>query len=197
MLCAHRCLDIQIPTEIQILFGILALQPLPRPSWLYVACSTHSRFRLGQSTAVGSAASSVLYADLRACGRRAASARHYARPGRPRPPARDCACTRGSAGRNRPPHTPWRGPVPAPARTHSSPTTARPRATGGRKRTHSSSKRVQLPSDSGSALTFVAEIHLPCTTGACGRARRASAAIGRQAPKLQAHRDKHTIYVSV
>ena len=97
-------------SESQILFGILALQPPPRPSWLDVACSTHSRFRLGQSTAVGSAASSVLDASLRARGRRAASARHYARPGRPRPPARARACTRGSAGRNRPPHTPWRRP---------------------------------------------------------------------------------------
>ena len=66
---------------------------------------THRYFRLGQSAAAGSAASSVLDADLRARARRAASARHYARPGRPRPPARARACTRGSAGRNRPPHT--------------------------------------------------------------------------------------------
>lgn len=137
---------------------------------------THRYFRLGQSTAAGSAASSVLAAYLRAT--RAAAAgrlrptphrapvgsarRPRARGARRRPTTGNAAAAASNAARCGP-----AAGAAAHAQQRSAGTAANAHGGGGRG-THRVSKSLHWPSDSGSALTFVAAMDLPRTARACG-----------------------------
>ncbi len=132
---------------------------------------THSCFRLGQSTAAGSAASSVVCASLRA--NRAAAPGGSGPPPDARQSAARASHERAGLGCGRrpatppPPHPTPRGAAPAPGAA--APRAAarrrhrrkRARRRGGGRGTHSSSKSLHRPSDSGSTFTFVRAINLP------------------------------------
>jgi hypothetical protein len=128
---------------------------------------THSRLRFGQSTAAGSAASSVSPAHLRAhraaapggsgpprTARRSAARASHARVGLGREPTTGNAAAAASNAARRRPQRPAR-------QRHAHRRHRRERARRRRARTHRVSKRLHWPSDSGSAFTFVRSMYLP------------------------------------
>jgi hypothetical protein len=140
---------------------------------------------------------------------------------RPTPNARRSAArashARAGLGRGRRPATPpqphtnaaWCGPAPgaaAHAQQRSAGTAANAHGGGGgRGVTHSSSKSLHWPSDSGSAVNLVPPMDLPCTARACGPRPprtdgRTWGRTGRSHSKVATHctpthphaRDRHT-----
>ncbi len=140
---------------------------------------THSLLRLGQSAAAGSAASSVLSANLRAqpCGRAgrlrptanarrsAARASHACAGLGRRPTTGNAAAAAANAARLGP--SARRGSATRSSAAAGTAAHAHGGGGGGRG-THRYSKSVHWPSHSGSASTFVPTMYLPRTARACG-----------------------------